>query len=175
MSIELTTSTPNNVQEQPRKGKFWTETEITQLKEAITQGTPLETIAATHGRTLVAIDCKLAQLGKARVNAGEAIADVQGELRFTTASYKKICTPKKAREKKVATVPVITAPPPPAPTDEKMMAHIFKRSLADFQSQVNMLGADTNEARAQVIIVLFGLLRQHIDAYEAAVLFSGKP
>jgi hypothetical protein len=173
MNTEPTTPA---AQDLARKGKFWTETEIAQLKAAAAQGTPLESIAATHGRTLVAIDCKLAQLGKARVDAGEALGDVQGELRFTAQSYKKVCTPKKAREKKVAPVQVAApvAPVPAPPVDEKMMAHIFKRSLADFQAQVTTLGADTNEARAQTITVLFALLRKHIEEYEAAILFQGR-
>jgi hypothetical protein len=162
-------STEPTTKDQARKGKLWTETEVTQLKTEAAQGTPLETIAATHGRTLVAIDCKLAQVGKTRVDAGELPENVQKDLRYTDAAYKKVCTPKKP--KKVAAA----APPPapaPVPVDEAMMVHIFKRSYADYQAQVSMLGADNNEARKQTITVLFALLKQHIDAYEAAVLFK---
>ncbi len=146
-----------------RKGKLWTEPEMTQLKEEVQAAKSLEEIAATHNRSPLAIDCKLAQVGKIRVDAGETLETVQAELRFTPAAYKKICAPKKPREPRAAPTPIPIAAP--LPTDPLALAYAYNRLYEEFRSRV--MSFERGTRRVEFIISLFAVIRKEIDDEEA--------
>ena len=71
-ALETATSRPKRTaRDLPgNSGKPWSPEEDAQLVSAFNAGQPMETLAATHGRTRFAVEARLAKLGKVPMPAG---------------------------------------------------------------------------------------------------------
>ena len=141
-------------------GKRWEASEVATLLMRVSQGLTLAEIALAHGRSPSAVGYKLAQLGKARVDAGESLATVQAALRFTDENYKKVSAPKPARK----TVPAAL---PAAPMTPQEAVYCFNRAYVEFAARISIIPKGDQVAQDRITST-FAYLRQMIDEYEAA-------